>query len=65
MLNVRAPVNIGEITVAGAEPFPERRRARLTCICRASKDIVRDGKALVKVPSQPMKGRPLPEAFRR
>jgi 3-hydroxybutyryl-CoA dehydratase len=48
MVNVRAPVKIGqtvEITVAGAEHFPERRRALLTYSWRAGMDVVRDGKA--------------------
>ena len=42
-LNFRAPVRIGdtvEVTVAVAELFPERLRARLTCICRVGNDIV-------------------------
>src|SRR6195256_2269401 len=54
-LNFRAPVRIGdtvEVTVVVAELFPERQRARLTCICRVGNDIVLDGEALVKVPSQ-------------
>jgi 3-hydroxybutyryl-CoA dehydratase len=62
-LNFRAPVKIGdtvEVTVAVAELFPERLRARLTCICRVRNDIVLDGEARVKVPSQTTKGRPLP-----
>jgi 3-hydroxybutyryl-CoA dehydratase len=63
-LNFRAPVRIGdtvEVTVVVAELFPERQRARLTCICRVGNDIVLDGEALVKVPSQAAKGRPLPK----
>ena len=63
-LNFRAPVQIGdtvEVTVAVAELFPERLRARLTCICRVKNDIVLDGEALVKVPSQSAKGRPQPK----
>ena len=62
-LNFRAPVRIGdtvEVTVVVAELFPERLRARLTCICRVKNDIVLDGEALVKVPSQAVKGRPQP-----
>ena len=62
-LNFRAPVRIGdtvEVTVAVAELFPERLRARLTCICRVRNDIVLDGEALVKVPSKVAKGRPQP-----
>ena len=62
-LNFRAPVRIGdtvEVTVVVAELFPERLRARLTCICRVKNDIVLDGEALVKVPSQAAKGRPQP-----
>src|SRR3954465_5430294 len=41
-LNFRAPVRIGdtvEVTVAVAELFVERMRARLTCICRVKNDI--------------------------
>ena len=61
-LNFRAPVKIGQtVEVAVAELFPERRRARLTCICRVGNDIVLDGEALVKVPSQSAKGRPQPK----
>src|SRR5882757_3206840 len=62
-LNFRAPVRIGdqvEVTVAVAELFVERMRARLTCICRVKNDIVLDGEALVKVPSRMAKGRPMP-----
>ena len=62
-LNFRAPVRIGdtvEVTVVVAELFPERLRARLTCICRVKNDIVLDGEALVNVPSQAAKGRPQP-----
>src|SRR5881394_2414193 len=42
-LNFRAPVRIGdtvEVMVVVAELFPERQRARLTCICRVGNDIV-------------------------
>src|SRR6476619_4587932 len=46
-LNFRAPVRIGdtvEVTVAVAELFHERMRARLTCICRVRNDIEIDNK---------------------
>jgi 3-hydroxybutyryl-CoA dehydratase len=45
----------------GAEPVPERQRARLTCICKVGDEIVLDGEALVKVPSAPKSKRPLPQ----
>jgi 3-hydroxybutyryl-CoA dehydratase len=63
-LNFRAPVRIGdtvEVTVAVAELVPERRRARLTCVCKVGEEVVLDGEALVKVPSQTAKGRPQPK----
>jgi 3-hydroxybutyryl-CoA dehydratase len=63
-LNFRAPVRIGDtvdVTVAVAELFEERRRARLTCVCKVGEEVVLDGEALVKVPSQTSKGRPLPK----
>jgi 3-hydroxybutyryl-CoA dehydratase len=62
-LNFRAPVKIGdtvEVTVAVAELVPERQRARLTCVCKVGDEVVLDGEALVKVPSQKKSARPLP-----
>src|SRR5438132_9363784 len=62
-LNFRAPVKIGDtvlVTVTVAELIPERQRARLTCICKVSDEIVLDGEALVKVPSAAKSKRPLP-----
>jgi 3-hydroxybutyryl-CoA dehydratase len=53
-LNFRAPVRIGdtvEVSVAVAELFEERHRARLTCLCTVANEVVLDGEALVKVPS--------------
>jgi 3-hydroxybutyryl-CoA dehydratase len=61
-LNFRAPVKIGdvvEVTVTVADLNPERYRARLTCICAVAGEVVLDGEALVKVPSQSNAGRPL------
>lgn len=63
-LNFRAPVKIGdtvEVTVEVAELVPERQRARLTCICKVGDEVVLDGEALVKVPSQQKSARPLPK----
>jgi 3-hydroxybutyryl-CoA dehydratase len=53
-LNFRAPVRIGdtvEVEVTVAELIPERRRARLACLCRVGSEVVLDGEAWVKVPS--------------
>src|SRR5881392_3565713 len=58
-LNFRAPVKIGdtvEVTVTVAELIPERQRARLTCSCAVGGQVVLDGEALVKVPSE-LKGK--------
>ena len=63
-LNFRAPVKIGdtvEVTVTVAELIPERQRARLTCTCTVDGELVLDGEALVKVPSQARSKRPLPK----
>jgi 3-hydroxybutyryl-CoA dehydratase len=46
--------------VTVAELIPERRRARLACVCRVGSDVVLDGEAWVKVPSQADGGRPPP-----
>jgi 3-hydroxybutyryl-CoA dehydratase len=54
-LNFRAPVKIGDtvdVTVTVAELIPEKRRARLSCVCRVGDGVVLDGEALVKVPSK-------------
>ena len=62
-LNFRAPVKIGdtvEVSVAVAELLPERRRARLACLCKVGDEIVLDGEAWVKVPSKTEGRRPLP-----
>jgi 3-hydroxybutyryl-CoA dehydratase len=54
-LNFRAPVKIGdtvEVTVTVAELLPEKSRARLSCVCAVDGEVVLDGEALVKVPSE-------------
>ncbi|QRE74302.1 MaoC family dehydratase [Methylobacterium aquaticum] len=54
-LNFRAPVRIGDtvdVTVSVAELVPDRRRARLSCICSVNGETVLDGEALVKVPTR-------------
>src|ERR1700719_4615820 len=54
-LNFRAPVRIGDrvdVTVTVAELIPEKSRARLACICAVDGEVVLDGEALVKVPSE-------------
>lgn len=61
-LNFRAPVKIGdtvEVVVAVAELIPDKRRARLSCICKVGEEVVLDGEAWVKVPSAAA-ARPLP-----
>jgi 3-hydroxybutyryl-CoA dehydratase len=62
-LNFRAPVKIGDtvdVTVTVAELIPAKHRARLACTCMVGDEVVLDGEALVKVPSQSAPGRPLP-----
>ena len=62
-LNFRAPVRIGDtvdVTVSVAELMPEKHRARLTCVCTVGDEVVLEGEALVKVPSQKESTRPLP-----
>ena len=62
-LNFRAPVKIGDtvdVYVTVAELFPDKFRARLTCTCSVSGQVVLDGEAWVKVPSKDAGGRPLP-----
>ena len=54
-LNFRAPVKIGDtvvVTVTVRELIPEKSRARLSCICSVDDEVVLDGEALVKVPSE-------------
>src|ERR1700722_1638652 len=54
-LNFRAPVKIGDtvtVTVTVAELIPEKSRARLSCVCAVDGEVVLDGEALVKVPSE-------------
>jgi len=61
-LNFRAPVKIGDtvtVTVRVAELIPEKSRARLQCVCKVGREVVLDGEALVKVPSEKAKGRPV------
>src|SRR5690242_16396182 len=54
-LNFRAPVRIGDtvvVTVTVRELILEKSRARLSCICAVDGEVVLDGEALVKVPSE-------------
>ncbi len=54
-LNFRAPVKIGDtvvVTVTVKELIPAKSRARLACVCAVGADVVLDGEALVKVPSE-------------
>ena len=54
-LNFRAPVRIGDtvrVEVAVAELIPEKRRARLSCLCSVEGEAVLDGEAWVKVPGR-------------
>src|SRR5580693_4124204 len=54
-LNFRAPVKIGDtvvVTVTVRELIPEKSRARLACVCAVGGEVVLDGEALVKVPSE-------------
>ena len=41
-----------DVTVTVSELIPERRRARLTCLCAVSGEAVLDGEAWVKVPNR-------------
>src|ERR1700722_8461408 len=63
-LNFRAPVKIGDtviVTVTVAELVAEKSRARLSCQCEVDGEVVLDGEAWVKVPSENAKGkRPVP-----
>jgi 3-hydroxybutyryl-CoA dehydratase len=55
MLNFRAPVKIGDtvvVTVTVRELIPEKSRARLACIRAVGGEVVLDGEALVKAPSE-------------
>lgn len=61
-LNFRAPVKIDdtvEVIVQVAELIPEKFRARLICTCSVDGELVLDGEAWVKVPSD-TSGRPRP-----
>lgn len=61
-LNFRAPVKIGDtvaVVVEVAELIAEKSRARLTCTCSVGGEVVLDGEALVKVPSQSKSKRPV------
>lgn len=61
-LNFRAPVRIGDtvtVTVKVAELIAGKSRARLTCVCAVGDEVVLDGEALVKVPSQAKGKRPV------
>jgi 3-hydroxybutyryl-CoA dehydratase len=49
-----------EVSVSVAELMPEKFRARLGCTCSVDGEIVLDGEAWVKVPSNTTGGRPLP-----
>ncbi|MCC6778519.1 MAG: MaoC family dehydratase [Hyphomicrobiales bacterium] len=54
-LHFRAPVKIGDtvvVTVTVAELVPAKSRARLACVCTVEGEVVLDGEALVKVPSE-------------
>jgi 3-hydroxybutyryl-CoA dehydratase len=61
-LNFRAPVKIGDtvaVVVEVTELIAEKSRARLTCTCSVGGEVVLDGEALVKVPSQAKSKRPV------
>jgi 3-hydroxybutyryl-CoA dehydratase len=61
-LNFRAPVKIDDtvtVTVTVAELMPEKSRARLACVCTVGGEVVLEGEALVKVPTQEKGGRPV------
>jgi 3-hydroxybutyryl-CoA dehydratase len=61
-LHFRAPVKIGDtvvVTVTVAELMPEKKRARLACSCAVGGEVVLDGEALVKVPSEAKGKRPV------
>jgi 3-hydroxybutyryl-CoA dehydratase len=52
-LNFRAPVFVGDrvdVRIVVVELVPERRRARLACVCMVKGETVLDGEAWVKVP---------------
>src|ERR1700730_11429988 len=54
-LNFRVPVKIGDtvvVTVTVKELIAAKSRARLACLCAVGGDVVLDGEALVKVPSE-------------
>src|SRR6202045_3819025 len=59
-LNFRAPVKIDDtvvVTVTVAALIPEKSRARLSCLGEVDGEVVLDGEALLKVPSQHGKGK--------
>ena len=59
-LNFRAPVKIGDtviVVVTVAKLIQEKSRVRLSCHCEVDAEVVLDGEALVKVPSEKMKGK--------
>lgn len=59
-LNFRAPVKIGDtvvVSVTVAELIAEKSRARLACLCEVDGEVVLDGEAVVKVPSEKAKGK--------
>src|SRR6186713_582657 len=61
-LNFRAPVKMGDTVVdtgTGAELMAEKSRARLTGVCAVDGEVVLDGEALVKVPSEAKSKRPV------
>ena len=47
------------VVVEVAELIAEKSRARLTCTCSVGGEVVLDGEALVKVPSQAKSKRPV------
>ena len=47
------------VTVTVAELMPEKSRARLSCVCAVGGEVVLDGEALVKVPSEAKGKRPV------
>ena len=54
-LRFRAPVRIGDtvcVTVEVVELVPEKRRARLRCLCTVGDETVLEGEAVVKVPGR-------------
>ena len=55
-LNFKAPVKIGDTVVASvkvAELIPEKRRARVECVCSVNGKPVVQGEAMLMVPARP------------